>query len=109
MANAKVCPGCGTALRRTDIPDLVTVARHIAVDLVFWAAVALGLAFLIAPRGAGELYAALATVAAVVWLRLRPLQLAARRAFAERAQYLCETCQRRFEGDDLREVEWRSV
>jgi hypothetical protein len=109
MANAKACPNCGSALRRTDMPDFATVARHVGVDLVFWAAVALGLALLIAPRGEGELYAALATVTTVVWLRLRPLQRAARRAFAERARYHCEACNRHFMGDELREIEWRSV
>jgi hypothetical protein len=109
MANAKVCPGCGNGLRRTDMPDFATVAGHVAVDLLLWAAVALVLAFLGSPRGAGELYAVLAIIAIVVWLRLRPLQRAARQAFAERAQYHCETCNRRFEGQGLREVEWRSA
>lgn len=109
MANTKVCPGCANVLRRTDIPDVATVARYVGVELVFWAAVALVLAFLGSPRREGELYAALAAVAIGVWLSLRPLQRAARHAFAERAQYHCETCNRRFEGDGLREVEWRSA
>jgi hypothetical protein len=109
MANAKGCPSCGNGLRRTDMPDFATVARHVAVDLLLWAAVALVLAFLGSPRGEGELYAVLAIIAVVVWLRLRPLQRAARQAFAERAQYHCETCNRRFEGEGLREVEWRSA
>jgi hypothetical protein len=108
MANAKVCPSCGDLLRRTDIPDFATVARYVAVELLLWTAVALVLAFLGSPRGEGELYAALAPVAVVVWWFLRPLQRAARHAFAERAQYHCETCNRRFEGDDLREVGCRS-
>ena len=109
MANAKACPSCANVLRRTDMPDFGTVARYVAVELVFWTAVALVLAFLASPRREGELYAVLATMAIVVWLCLRPLQRAARLAFAERAQYHCETCNRRFEGDDLREVEWRSA
>jgi hypothetical protein len=109
MANAKVCPSCGNVLRRTDLPDFATVARYVAVELVFWTAVALVLAFLGSPRGEGELYAVLATMAIIVWLFLRPLQRAARQAFADRAQYHCETCNRCFEGDGLREVEWRSA
>lgn len=91
------------------MPDFATVARYVAVELLFWTAVALALAFLGSPRGDGEAYAALAVMAVVVWLFLRPSQLAARQAFAERARYHCETCNRRFEGDDLREVEWRSA
>ncbi|MGH8681625.1 MAG: hypothetical protein ACREVS_11135 [Burkholderiales bacterium] len=109
MASAKVCPSCGNVLRRTDMPDFATVARYVAVELVFWTAVALALAFLGSPRGEGEPYAALAAMAIVVWLFLRPLQRAACQAFAERAQYHCEMCNRRFEGDGLREVEWRSA
>ena len=109
MANTKVCPSCGSSLRRTDMPDFATVVRYVAVELVFWTAVALLLAFLGSPRREGELYAVLAAVATVVWWFLRPLQRAARQAFAERAQYHCETCNRRFEGDGLREVEWRST
>lgn len=91
------------------MPDHATVARYVAVELVFWGAVALVLAFLGSPRGEGDLYAVLAIIAIVVWLRLRPLQRAARQAFAERAQYHCEACNRRFEGEGLREVEWRSA
>ncbi len=109
MANPKACPSCGNVLRRTDMPDFATVARYVAVELLLWTAVALVLAFLGSPRGEGELYAVLATMTLVVWLFLRPLQRAARQAFAERAQYRCETCNRRFEGEGLREVEWRSA
>ncbi len=109
MANTKACPVCGSVLRRTDMPDFATVVRYVAVELLLWTAVALVLAFLGSPRREGELYALLATMTFVVWLFLRPLQHAARHAFAERAQYHWETCNRRFEGDALREVEWRSA
>ena len=81
------------------MPDLATVAGHVGVDLVFWAAVALVFAFLAASRGEGEWYAGLAAIAIIAWLLLRPRQLAARRAFAERARYHCETCNRHFEGE----------
>jgi hypothetical protein len=90
------------------MPDPASAVRDVAAGLAFWAAVALVLAFLMSPRGEGEAYAALAAVAVVVWLFLRPLQRAAREASAERAQYRCEACHRRFEGDGLREVERRS-
>lgn len=105
MANTKVCPGCGSALRRTDFPDFATVARYVAVQLLLWAAIALVLAFLGSPRREGELYAVLAVLAIGAWWFLRPFQRAAREASAARARYHCETCNRRFEGDGLREVE----
>jgi hypothetical protein len=107
--NRKLCPNCGHALRRTDMPTFAIVARYVGVELVLWTGVALVLAFLGSPRGDGEPYGALAALAIIVWLFLRPRQRAARRAFAERAQYHCETCNRRFEGGGLREVEWRSA
>lgn len=93
------CPVCGNVLRRTDIPDLRTVAFYVGVELVFWLSVALILAYLAAPRGEGEAYAGLAALAIVAWLLLRPRQLAARRAFLERARYHCEHCNRHFEGE----------
>jgi hypothetical protein len=93
------CPFCGNILRRIGIPDLSTVALYVGVDLVFWLSVALILAYLAAPRGEGEAYAGLAALAIVAWLLLRPRQLAARRAFLERARYYCEHCDRHFEGE----------
>jgi hypothetical protein len=90
MADAEVCPRCGTALRRTDRLDFPAVASYVGVELVFWAAVGLVLAFLGAPAGDGEAYAALAVLMIVAWLLLRPRQRAAREAF--RARYLCEAC-----------------
>jgi hypothetical protein len=98
-AGSRICPNCAGTLRRTDLPDFRTVASHVGVDLVFWAAVALVLAYLAAPRGEGEWYAGLAAVAVIAWLLLRPRQLAARRAFAARARYHCETCNRHYEGE----------
>lgn len=65
---------------------------YVAVELVFWCAVALVLVFLAAPRGEGEWAAGLAVLAIVAWLLLRPRQLAARRAHLERARYHCESC-----------------
>jgi hypothetical protein len=85
------CPSCGSALRRTDFPDFATVALHVGVDLLFWAAVALVLAYL-AAGGEGEWYAGLAGLAIIAWSLLRPRQQAARRAFLDRARYHCETC-----------------
>jgi len=98
MTDARICPHCARALRRTDLPHFSTVAGYVAVELVFWGAVAFLLAFLGAPGGDRELYAALAVVALIAWVLLRPRQLAARQAFLERAQYHCETCNRHFEG-----------
>jgi hypothetical protein len=104
MAEAKRCPGCAGAVRRTDVPDLATLLSHVGVDLVLWLSVAFVLAFLGAPRGDRELYAALAVIGILAWLLLRPRQLSARQAFLERARYHCETCNRHFEGQGP----WRS-
>ncbi|HEX2200119.1 MAG TPA: hypothetical protein VHG88_16080, partial [Burkholderiales bacterium] len=80
---------------RTDRTDR---HRFALGELLFWAAVALVLAFLAAPGGEDEWYAGLAALAIVAWLQLRPRQLAAREAFRDRARYHCETCNRQFEG-----------
>jgi hypothetical protein len=98
MAEAKRCPGCEGALRRTDVPDLATLLSHVGVDLVLWLSVAFVLAFLGATAGDREAYAALGVIGIVAWLLLRPRQLAARQAFLERTRYHCETCNRHFEG-----------
>lgn len=92
MADVEVCPRCGHALRRIERPDFFAVARYVGVELVFWAAVVLVLAFLGAPRGDREAYAALAVVMIIAWLLLRPRQRAAREAFTGRARSLCEAC-----------------
>ena len=81
------------------MPDVATVAFYVGVELVFWVALALVLAFLGAPRGEGEWYAGLATLAILAWLLLRPRQLAAREAFRDRARYHCDTCNRHFKGE----------
>lgn len=98
MADARICPNCASALRRTDLPDFSTVAGYVGVELLFWGALALMLAFLVAPRADREWYGALAAIAIVAWMLLRPRQRAARDAFLERARYHCETCNRHFEG-----------
>ena len=92
MADAEVCPRCGNVLRRIDMPGFAIVASYVGVELVFWAAVALLLAFLGSPRSDRELYAALAVVMIIAWLLLRPRQRAAREALRERARYFCEAC-----------------
>ena len=92
MADAEVCPRCGHALRRTERPDFSAVARYVGVELVFWAAVVLVLAFLGAPSGDREAYAALAVVMIIAWLLLRPRQRAAHEAFSGRTRSLCEAC-----------------
>lgn len=97
-ARNPVCPVCDSTLRRIDLPDFASVGINVGVELLFWAAVALVLAFLAAPRGEGEWYAGLAALAIVAWLQLRPRQLAAREAYRDRARYHCETCNRHFEG-----------
>ena len=89
----KLCPDCASRLR-IDTPDLAAGVGYVAIELLFWAAVALVLAFLAAPRGEGEWYAGLAVFAILAWLLLRPRQLAARRAYLERARYHCESCNR---------------
>jgi len=92
MADAEVCPRCGNALRRTGMAGFSVVASYVGVELVFWAAIALVLAFLGAPRGDREPYAALAVIMIIAWLLLRPRQRAAREAFTGRAE-VCEACQ----------------
>jgi hypothetical protein len=96
-ARNPVCPVCARTLRRVDLPDFATIALYVGVELLFWAAVALVLAFLAAPRGEGEWYAGLAAIAIVAWIGLRPGQVSARRAFLGRARYHCETCNRHFQ------------
>lgn len=78
----EACPQCAGPLRRIDAADFTAAAGHVGAQLLLWAAVALVLAYLAAPRGEGEWYAGLAAIAIFAWLLLRPRQ----------ARYHCETC-----------------
>jgi len=100
----KICPDCGSVLRPHEFPRSLTGVRVLAVDLLFWATVALFLAYLSSPRADGELYAVLGACGLVAWASLRSRQRADRLEFAERGRYQCERCGQRFEGEDLRPI-----
>lgn len=98
----KICPDCGSVLRPYGIPRSLTPFRVVAVDLLFWTTLALFLAYLLSPRGDGELYATLGAAGLVIWAILRSRQRADRLEFAERGRYRCAQCGLHFEGDNLR-------
>jgi hypothetical protein len=104
MRKAKTCPHCGDDLQALEVPRSLTAGRVLAADLLLWFTAALFLAFLWSPRADGEVYAALAAVALIVWALLRSRQRTDSLNFAERGKYRCEQCDLQFEGDDLREV-----
>lgn len=102
MRDAKSCPVCGFLLRFEDPPDSsFSAPRHLAVELLFWAALALFLAFLWATADSRELYAALAFAALIAWAAGRGRQQAAGNALLARRQYHCAKCKRNFAGQDL--------
>ncbi len=102
MLDAKLCPKCGFLLRYDDPPDAASGAlRYILVDMLRWAALALFLAFLWAGAETRELYAALAVIAFIAWLALRPRQRARGAALLERRRYHCAQCKREFAARDL--------
>lgn len=104
LPNAKTCPNCGQALRPYDVPRSLTPGRLVLAGLLLWGAVALFLAFLWAPRAAGELYAVLGAVALVAWALLRSRQRADRAEFAQHGRYRCVQCGAHFQGDDLHQI-----
>ena len=74
------CPDCGG--------DLVPVGRRIvAVELLFWVALALLLAFLWSAGPARELYAGLAVLGFAAWWFLR----------VRRRAYYCGRCRRSYD------------
>jgi hypothetical protein len=104
MRGAKPCPACGFLLRDTDPPDRSFDAlRFVAVEILMWVALALLLAWLWAPPGAGEPFAVLAFLVLAAWLWLRPRHRAQGEALLARRQYFCAQCGRRFRGADLSE------
>lgn len=102
--DTKLCPVCGTILRFHDVPGPFAPARFVAVELLLWGAVALGLTFLLSSGGDSWLFAVLGIAAAATWLRLRAQQRADSEALLERRKYFCAQCRRRFEGSSLREI-----
>ena len=98
------CPDCGGDLQPYGAPRSLSAARVLATDLLLWATAALILAFLWSPRGEGELYAILGTLALVVWTLMRTRQRADRLHFAAHGRYHCAQCDRHFEGDELRRL-----
>jgi hypothetical protein len=101
-SDGKLCPNCGYDLVPDDVPRSLRAGRVIVADLLFWATVALFLTFVGSPRGEGELYAALGSIALVVWAVMRSRQRADRRELAERGRYRCMHCGMHFEGEALR-------
>jgi hypothetical protein len=102
MRDAKTCPVCGFLLRYEDPPDpSFSALRHIAVELLLWAALALLFAFLWAPPEVNEWYAALGLAALCTWLWQRPRQRAQAAALLQRRRYRCAPCKRDFRAGDL--------
>jgi L-asparagine transporter-like permease len=103
VREAKTCPACGFLLRYEDPPDAsFSAARYIAVEMLFWVALAFVLAFLLATPETSELYAALTIVAVAAWIYLRPRQRAQAAALLERRRYHCARCKREFSAQDLK-------
>ncbi len=101
---AKRCPDCDGLLRMHDDPAAFPGGRYLAVQLVMWLAVVLGLTWLLAPAGEGEIYAGLAFAAGVAWWLMWPRQRADGEALLARRQYHCVDCGQRFEGNALRRL-----
>jgi hypothetical protein len=102
MRDAKTCPVCGFLLRYEDPPDpSFSALRHIAVELLLWAALALLFAFLWAPPEVNEWYAALGLAALCAWLWQRPRQRAQAAGLLLRRRYRCAQCKLDFQAGDL--------
>lgn len=102
MRDAKTCPVCGFLLRHEDPPDpSFSAARHITVELLLWAAIALLFAFLWAPSEVNEWYGALGLAALCTWLWQLPRQRAQAAALLQRRRYRCAQCKRDFQAGDL--------
>lgn len=103
MSDAKTCPHCGDVLQAHEVPRSLTAGRVLVADLLLWITAALILAFLWSPRGDGEVYAFLGTLALIVWALLRSRQRADSLEFSKHGKYRCEQCNLEFTGDELRE------
>ena len=102
MRDAKTCPVCGFLLRYEDPPDpSFSAVRHIAVELLLWAALALLFAYLWAPPEVNEGFAFLAFAALCIWLWQLPRQRAQAAALLQRRRYRCAQCKRDFQAGDL--------
>ena len=97
MSGGKLCPNCGNLLR-VDAPDPVPVGRLLLGVLLFWAAVALILAFLWSANSTGERIGALGAIALLVWLARRSRRRG-RDPVGDQAYFYCDQCQQRFEAD----------
>jgi hypothetical protein len=102
MSGAKLCPNCGNLLR-VDTPDPVPVGRLVLAVLLFWAAVALILAFLWSASSTGERIGALGAIALLVWFARRARRRG-REPVGDQAYFYCDQCQQRFEADREREL-----
>jgi len=102
MSDAKLCPNCGNLLR-VDALVPVPVGRLLLGVWLFWAAVALILAFLWSASSTGERIGASGAIALLVWLARRS-RWRGRDPVGEQAYYYCEQCQQRFEADGEREL-----
>jgi hypothetical protein len=99
---AKACPECGQLLRHEDPADpSFSALRHVAVELLMWAALVLSLAFLWAPPEDREALAFLAFAALCAWLWQRPRQRAQATALLQRRRYRCAQCKRDFQAGEL--------
>jgi len=92
-----LCPSCGNVLSENGAPDDVAAGRHLLRELLFWAALALILAFLWSTSGTAERVGALGAIALLVWLRQWLRRREAQRAPIAPGGYRCDYCRQQFE------------
>lgn len=103
----KLCPGCGGALEPQYDAAGFPVGRFVAMEVLYWLALALILGLLWSSGTARELQAVLgiAVLAAWFWLRARHRRAARGLLSTKAGRYRCQSCRRRFKGDGLTEEE----
>jgi hypothetical protein len=106
-AEPRLCPGCGSPLEPQYDPAGFPAGRFVAMEVLYWLALALILGLLWSSGAAPELQAVagIAVLAAWFWLRARHRRAARELLVAKAGRYRCESCQRRFKGDALIEEE----
>lgn len=103
----KLCPGCGGPLAPQYEGPGFPVGRFVAMEVLYWLALALILGLLWSSGAARELQAVLgiAVLAAWFWLRARHRRAVRELLSAKAGRYRCVSCRRRFKGEELAEEE----
>ncbi|HUG77842.1 MAG TPA: hypothetical protein VML57_10195 [Burkholderiales bacterium] len=103
----KLCPSCGSPLEAQYDQAGFPAGRFVAMEVLYWLALAMILGLLWSSGGARQLQAVLGIAVLAAWFLLRSRhRRAAREALVRKAgRYRCENCQRRFKGEELREEE----